>query len=198
MILDEFGTIVLAFNKNSILFIRHNGNVLFDFCSAKEMFVWPCNDSVLLMFFDDVEVNNGECRVDLNAVDVLEDIVATDISLWSQSYFDSNFVLGDTVIVNFEFELLSYTMDSYRVFCDSVFYNSWGIVTNAPYENTALTVLAYYWVLQLKLTQFADDSYGLFLRVTLYLAESHREKSFLLNADRRNYWGTWFHQITQR
>lgn len=162
------------------------------------MLVWPCNDSVLLMFFDDVEVNNGECRVDLNAVDVLEDIVATDISLWSQSYFDSNFVLGDTVIVNFEFELLSYTMDSYRVLSDSIFYYFGSIVTDSPYENPTLTVLVYYRVLQLKLAQFTDDSYCLFLGMTLYFAESHREESFLLNADCRNYWGTWFHQITQR
>ena len=107
MILNDFGSVVLSFNYNSVLFVCHNRNVFLDLCPAQKFFVGFCNYSRLLLFLNDVQINDWKGTVNFDSINVFSDVVTTDVCFTCQSYFYSKLVLYDVVVVNFEFKLFA-------------------------------------------------------------------------------------------
>lgn len=54
MVLNDFGSVVLAFNQNAILFVRNNGNVLFNLSTTQEFLVAFRYDTVIVLLLNDV------------------------------------------------------------------------------------------------------------------------------------------------
>lgn len=71
MILHYFGAIVLTLYDNAILLISYNSNILLYLRTAKELLIWSCYDSILLLFLNNIQVDDWEGRIYLYSIDIL-------------------------------------------------------------------------------------------------------------------------------
>lgn len=150
------------------------------------------------MLFYYIEVNDGKSRIDLNAVEVLRDIVSADISLRSQAYFYTELILSDAIVVNLQLKLLPYAMNANRVLRYPVLNHFRCVVPNPPYQYPPFVVLSHHRVLNLQLPQLTNNPYGLFLGMPLHLTVPHNHVALLFHTNSRNHRRTGLHQIIQR
>ncbi len=113
MVVNHFGAVILALYQDAVFLVSHNGNILFDFCSAEKLLVTFTYDSVLLLFLNYVQVYHGKSAVNFDSINIFSNIVPVDVCFTCQSDLDSYFVLTDCVIVDLKFELLTDGMYAY-------------------------------------------------------------------------------------
>lgn len=154
-------------------FVGYNCNVFLDFSPAEKFLIGFGNDSCLLLFLYNVEINDRKGAVHLNSIDIFSDIVATDVCLTCKSDFDTQFVVEDVVIIDFEFELFSDGMDCYRILLKPVFDDSGVVTADSPDEHSAFIVLVEDRILQDKGAEFTDNANGLFVRMALDFTVLH-------------------------
>ena len=113
MVVADHRSIVLALDKHPIHLIPHNAYIFLHLGLANKFFVGSANYSIFLAFLYLVECYRWKSTVNLYPFTVLTDYVSGYLGLARQTHFNSHSVFVDTVGKDFQFELLSYQVDSY-------------------------------------------------------------------------------------
>ena len=113
MVVADHRSIVLALDKHPIHLIPHNAYIFLHLGLAYKFFVGSANYSIFLAFLNFVECYRWKSTVNLYPFTVLTDYVSGYLWLARQAHFNSHSVFVNTVGKDFQFELLSYQVDSY-------------------------------------------------------------------------------------
>ncbi len=181
MIADDLRLIIFSWNQNTIQLITSNTYILTNDSLAEKLLVRSTNDSILCISLDPVKSNDRKGTINLYPLSILENHIATNLRLTSQTYLYSNSILQDLIVHQLNLKLLAHHMDTDRVTLYQTFDKLGVRVLDAPYKDATLTVVIDHTVLSVKRTQFTNYAYRVFVVVSFDLRISNVKVTVLLD-----------------